>query len=59
MSTFERPSAYGDCTLKPVVGVALFWPIGLLEVADNRKSTDAFERPIGEPKLPSTHEGRL
>lgn len=22
---FERPSAYGSCTLKPGVGVAIFW----------------------------------
>jgi len=25
--TFERRSAYGGCTLKPVVGVAIFWPM--------------------------------
>jgi len=27
MSTFERPSAYGGCTLEPVVGVAIFCPM--------------------------------
>ena len=28
MSTFEWSSAYGGCTLRPVVGVAIFWPMG-------------------------------
>jgi len=27
MSTFEWPSAYGGCTLNPVVGVAILWPL--------------------------------
>jgi hypothetical protein len=26
-STFERPSAYGGCTLKPITGEAIFWKI--------------------------------
>ena len=26
--SFERPSRYDGCTLKPVVGVAVFWQIG-------------------------------
>jgi hypothetical protein len=29
---------------------------GWRELADNRESTDASERPIGEPKLPSTQK---
>jgi hypothetical protein len=38
MSTFERPSAYDGCTSKPAVGVAIFWPIVCLEVADSIRS---------------------
>jgi len=28
MRIFDRPSGYGGCTLKPVIGVAIFWPTG-------------------------------
>jgi hypothetical protein len=34
MSAFERQSAYDGCTSKLAVGVAFFWPIVCLEVAD-------------------------
>ncbi|HEY8708179.1 MAG TPA: hypothetical protein VIM34_09290 [Burkholderiaceae bacterium] len=27
MNISERPSAYGGCTLKPVAGVAIIWPM--------------------------------
>jgi len=33
MSAFERTSAYGSCTFKPVVREASLWPIGCPEVA--------------------------
>ncbi len=44
--TFERPSAYDGCTSKPAVGVAMFWPIVCLEVADStRAALSAFPCP--------------
>lgn len=33
MSPFEPPTAYGGCTLEPVIGVAISRSIGWLEVA--------------------------
>jgi hypothetical protein len=38
MGTFERPSAYGSCTFKPVVREASLWPIGCPEVAGTSQS---------------------
>jgi len=35
MGTFERPSAGGSCTFKPVVPEASLWPIGCPEVAES------------------------
>jgi len=28
MIAFDRPSSYGRCTLRPVIGVPILWPIG-------------------------------
>jgi len=38
MSAFERASAYGSCTFKPVVREASLWPIGCPEVAGTDSS---------------------
>jgi hypothetical protein len=38
MGTFERPSAGGSCTFKPVVPEASLWPIGCPEVAGTERS---------------------
>jgi hypothetical protein len=44
MSSFERPSSYDGCTLKPVIGVAVFWQL------DDRKWPNA-EVGRNAPKL--------
>jgi hypothetical protein len=60
MSTFERPSAYDGCTSKPVVGVAIVWPIVCLEVAASvstrRRQEADFKRdgPAGQSLLAVT-----
>ena len=47
---FERPSTYAGCALKLVIGVAIFWLIGRLEVADRRRPTfgTARSKPAGQ-----------
>jgi hypothetical protein len=47
--SFELPSAYGGCTLKPVAGVPSFEPIVCLEMADKRLLLSC---PAGTPTSP-------
>lgn len=45
----ELPSAYAGCTLKLVVGVAIFEPIVCLEVAGTERSQSTPTAAVGQP----------
>jgi hypothetical protein len=47
--TFEGPSAYAGCTLKPVIGVAIFRPIGRPVMAGTAPSRSTPTAAFGHP----------
>jgi hypothetical protein len=49
MVTFDTPSPNGGCTLKPVVGAAIFWPIEWPEATALRRTA----RGTADPKSAS------
>jgi len=50
MGPFERLSAYGGCTLKPVICMAIFWQIGWLEVAGTVCSPSSLIAAVGQTR---------